>query len=728
MLPPHRPRPVVKAIFRCRTKPNLKQPIGAPDGAIQRKPSPAMTAPAGGHAGHTGHAKLASPPRGSIASTSPAGDTRTASRRSLSAPSWRSPLKVAPAKATVRISHADEATQDLLKTGDSLKRKANALRLLSPFGAYLREKELLDLAMACSISCVHRNKELADSPFYVLINGRVAVKDVASGEVVCVKYQGSFFTRRVGLGQISDDTDLSMSTVIVGVERGKVLLVSSSYLLGQFYGGVSVIGQEAFLDICSSNIGTQLNSVPFIKEAALKPRDLVQLGEMCSYLAVSAGTPIFQEGDEATSFYIILKGTVGATVNENRLSFGQAGESEGTVESGVRSGGETFGVAALVYNARTRTYGMHAKETTLMLVVSRDHFNSFLDKSPALRESLLTFTRAFLIQRQAAYKHSIFNRASAQIKEQIAVASKFVNYAAGDVVYYRGDDPLAFYIVAHGEVRMSYSYGSSREGDQVRHPGQHFGEFGILLQNQPCLATVTCCEPTTLLVLEVDVFNRLFRSMIFELRVELLVKLRCKECTMPIILHHRASHIAFIQFASQRLGPGGLPVEIFNSLQDFFEKEAVARETVAELRPITRELMEQYLRVELQEILRAIGRLRHTRKASRRGSPTDKLFNAMAQLQEQLALVPSKDMVASALTLLRRVETEFYDMLQHIWPVFVNSPAFEHVLNQIGAYEEKARRQVSPTVLEFIVQEVAQRSEERRMRLHASAGAGSGQH
>jgi CRP-like cAMP-binding protein len=617
------------------------------------------------------------------------------------------------------MSRADEAAQDLLKTGNSLKRKVNALRLLSPFGAYLREKELLDLATACSISSVRSGKELDDSPFYVLISGCVAVKDVASGEVLCVKHQGSFFTRRVGLGQISDDTDLSLSTVVFGVERGKMLLVSSSFLLGQFYSGVSAIGQEAFLDICSSNIGTQLNSIPFIKEAALKARDVVQLGEMCSYLAVSPGTPIFEVGDEATSFYIILKGTVTATVNEKRLSFGQADDGAGEVESGVRSGGETFGIAAFVYNARTRTYGMYAKETTLMLVVSRDHFSTFLHKSPALRESLLTFTRAFLIQRHATSKHSIFHRTSPQMKEQIAACSKFVNYEAEDVVHRRGDQPLAFYIVAHGEVRMSYSESRSSLLDQERRPGQHFGEYGILLQNQPCLETVTCCEPTTLLVLEVDVFNMIFKSVIFELRVELLLKLQGRKCTLPIILHHRASHVALIQFASQRLGPNGLPVDIFNSIQDFSEKEAAARETVAQLRPITREMVEQYLRGELQEIVRAIGRLRLTRKSSSRGSATETLVHAMAELQELLAHAPARDMVASALPLLRSVETEFHTVLGHVWPDFVRSPAFEQVLLQIGAYENQAAKQVAPAVLDVIVQEAAQRSRDQRMRLHA---------
>jgi len=168
--------------------------------------------------------------------------------------SLRSPLKVAPA-AGARMSQADETTHGLLRKGSLMQRKVNALRLLSPFGAFFKEKELLDLARACSITSIRAGRELAESPFYVLISGVVTVKDTATDDILCKKHQGSFFTRRVGLGQISTVTHLAISTVLVGAQQGKVLMVSSSYLLGQFYGEVSTIGREAFLDICSSNIG-----------------------------------------------------------------------------------------------------------------------------------------------------------------------------------------------------------------------------------------------------------------------------------------------------------------------------------------------------------------------------------------------------------------------------------------------------------------------------------------
>lgn len=655
-------------------------------------------------------------PRGTIF---PAGDAITTKHRPPRSTLWTSPLKVVPSANSGRMSHADEATQELFKAGDSTKRRINALRLLSPFGAYLQEHELLALVKSCSIVSVRCGQQLAESPFYILITGRVAVNDIASGETVCVKHQGSFFTRRVGLGQITDDTAVSITTVIVGADWCQVLLVTSCYLLSKFYADVSSVGKEAFLDICSSNIGTQLNQVPFIRKAGLQPRDLVQLGEMCSYLAVPAWTEIFREGDEATSFYIILRGKVGAMVNENQLSIEATPASDVEVESGVRRGGETFGVAALVYNAPTRKYSMQAKETSLMLVISRDNFSRFLDKSPALRESLLTSTRAFLIERHAAYKHSIFHGSSNAIMSQATQASKFVSYAAGGVVYRRGDMPLAFYIVAHGAVHMAYGDdGKSSASDEERLPGQHFGEHGILLQNKPCIATVTCTEDTTLLVLEVDVFNQIFRSKIFELQIQLLLRLLGRESPVSTGMFHPASHVAFIDYALQRLGSSGLPVHVFNAIQDFLVKEKAARNAAAPLKPATRELIHHHLRCELANILRDIGRMLHkgSRPSDHNGSNlTARLSHALEQVKTRLYSSPEDQREMLAVQLLSAVDREVRAILQHLWPSFVHSPAFEEVLEQIGAFEDVARKRVEPSEFEFIMREA-----ESRLREHGA--------
>lgn len=216
--------------------------------------------------------------------SSPPRIKRSPSRTDSSGHKWPR-AAVAP---QLRVSHADEMQQEL-RHGSTLRRKVCALRMLSPFGAYMTEKELERLAKACAFCNIRLGAELTDSPFYVLICGRVAVKRASDEDVICTKQQGAFFTRRVGMGQVGQRSELSISTRLVGAaDRSKVLLVTSSHMLGQFYSEVSTLGREAFVDVCASNIGTQLNEVPFIKEARLMPRDLVQLGELCSYLAVIA--------------------------------------------------------------------------------------------------------------------------------------------------------------------------------------------------------------------------------------------------------------------------------------------------------------------------------------------------------------------------------------------------------------------------------------------------------
>ena len=77
------------------------------------------------------------------------------------------------------------------------------LRERSPFGAYLTGKELRQLAAACRIDRFSAGAEVRDSPFYILLTGKLRIDSLTTGETLCTRGQGAFFTRNAGLIQDS---------------------------------------------------------------------------------------------------------------------------------------------------------------------------------------------------------------------------------------------------------------------------------------------------------------------------------------------------------------------------------------------------------------------------------------------------------------------------------------------------------------------------------------------
>lgn len=309
------------------------------------------------------------------------------------------------------------------------------------------------------------------------------------------------------------------------------------------------------------------------------------------------------------------------------------------------------------------------------------------------------------------------------MKETIARKSKLVNYAEGQPVYHRGAQPVAFYIVAHGEVGMSFD---GEGGDHLTQttlgPGKHFGEFGLLLQDKPCIATVRCTQDTTLLVLEVPVFVEIFSAAAFELRVELLIKLEgapasalahpvtvphrirgghvspittldCpagKKCDLRTALHHADSHAAFVRFAVALLGNESVPVGVYNAVQRFLQRESVASSAMPGLRPITRQMVNRHLHGELNAIVKEAGVFLIARGSVPADAPdlqTEYQLNALQESLEELHsgvqfVQSTSQVLAEALPLLHKVERSFRGVLEAAWPHFVESACFDALLDQ----------------------------------------------
>ena len=168
----------------------------------------------------------------------------------------------------------------LARMREHLKLKLDAFEAISPLGAYCSSADIRLLARACSIRTFGHGQELWDSPFYLVLQGLVSVKD-ETGAVLCIRKEGTFFSRHASLTQ---------SRLVVGNRSGAmVLLVTNEGRLEEFHEGCSAIGKEGYDALVSTDIAAALSTVPFIKEAQLDAVALRKLGELCSYSALAEG-------------------------------------------------------------------------------------------------------------------------------------------------------------------------------------------------------------------------------------------------------------------------------------------------------------------------------------------------------------------------------------------------------------------------------------------------------
>ena len=88
------------------------------------------------------------------------------------------------------------------KRSDSkaLLRKLHALEAYSPFGAYLEPQELRQIARTCKVVKFQPGKPLLPSPFYLVLDGVIAVTNELGNVELCLRKTGSFFTHSSGEG------------------------------------------------------------------------------------------------------------------------------------------------------------------------------------------------------------------------------------------------------------------------------------------------------------------------------------------------------------------------------------------------------------------------------------------------------------------------------------------------------------------------------------------------
>ena len=136
-----------------------------------------------------------------------------------------------------------------------------------------------------------------------------------------------------------------------------------------------------------------------------------------------------------------------------------------------------------------------------------------LDLSPLSRVEAKQEDRAARVE-SVMRNIELFRVFKSAKRADFASAMRFMEVGAGEDIIKEGTQGDAFYIVEHGQARVSKLDEHGESQDLVTlGPGKHFGELA-LLDNSPRAATVTALTGVSLLVLARDDFTRILGPMV----------------------------------------------------------------------------------------------------------------------------------------------------------------------------------------------------------------------
>ena len=353
----------------------------------------------------------------------------------------------------------------------------------TPLGVYLTNADLDRLASACSVMRFGSTSALYDSPFYVVIEGTIAVIDSDTGEELTTRSDGAFFT---ALTVFTTGTGATRSTHLVGKAAGRVLYVSSDTRLATFYGACSTEAREGYDTVVSTSLAAVLSTVSFVREAKLPNERLQRLVELCSYLSLPKHEHVWRKADPVHAFYIVLKGGAGVPM-----------PAEGGLRVVASDFGELLGVASLVLDEPTRQYDVLTTERSLFIVVSRRSLQRFLEIDPGLQASLHYTTVRVLLMRQSKSLGSIFYAFDESELEKAARLARLQPTKPSEVICRKGEPPSALFVVAAGECDQDYEDGSAVRQLRV---GSSFNELGLLLDNTVATVVASASAAHTMLL------------------------------------------------------------------------------------------------------------------------------------------------------------------------------------------------------------------------------------
>lgn len=250
----------------------------------------------------------------------------------------------------------------------------------------------------------------------------------------------------------------------------------------------------------------------------LDEKELVKLSSRLEAITYPAGSTIFNQGDVADKFYIIVKGEVEIILNH---------VSGQEVVTARLSRGQHFGEAGLLENTtRTATARVSLDTEVSLMTVNQAIFSELVSQSQLTNDAIVT-----LMQQHATTNHlmQVLSETMSEETEQSQLSYELLHFKPGDIIVRQGDMADKFYLIKKGKVEILSAHNEAEPIAQLI-AGQYFGEVG-LLQGGKRASTVRAATDSEV---EIELFaigQKAFRQLIDE------GKIVRNEITMT--MHHR---------------------------------------------------------------------------------------------------------------------------------------------------------------------------------------------
>jgi ABC-type lipoprotein export system ATPase subunit len=208
----------------------------------------------------------------------------------------------------------------------------------------------------------------------------------------------------------------------------------------------------------------------FVSQAlqTLNEKHLAEVTAMLEPATYPAGATVFQQGEPADKFYIVIRGGV-----EVVKQYPDGRE----LVTAVLDSGQYFGEMGLMNDIpRTATVRVLPDTDAALLALDRATFNSLLQESALTNEAVARLMRERMT---ANHVLSVLPDPAGQEFARLDTAATRLTFSPGDVIVRKGDEAKCFYVIIRGEVEVIQP--DPRDTIVARlDSGQYFGEVGLI--------------------------------------------------------------------------------------------------------------------------------------------------------------------------------------------------------------------------------------------------------
>ncbi len=261
-------------------------------------------------------------------------------------------------------------------------------------------------------------------------------------------------------------------------------------------GALAIAGS---LDQVRAQYPDKLLPIPLF--SLLPPGDFAAVLSALKLVRARPGTAVIREGDPGQSFYVVARGSVRVTRTD---------KEQGQLQLAELRDGAIFGELALLSSA-PRSATVSAITDCDLLEFDREALTAASSTVATIARALSQFTQERLVSNLVTTA-PIFRPLDRT--QRMSLVKRFSAYDAepGTALIRQGTAGQGLFVVLRGEVAVS----RNEDGNDVPlaklGPGDVFGEIA-LLSDEPTTASVTATQPTTVLMLGRDSFQKLVEAV-----------------------------------------------------------------------------------------------------------------------------------------------------------------------------------------------------------------------